>query len=70
MVREYPCDVDADVVAFGVPVGGGGHDHRVAVDGGSLIVSPGSPNVPVRHNTVAVLTFAESVDVDVVHLPG
>jgi len=69
MVREYPCDVDADVVAFGVPVGGGGHDHRVAVDGGSLIVSPGSPNVPVRHNTVAVLTFAESVDVEVVHLP-
>jgi len=69
MVREYPCEVDAEVVAFGVPVGGGGHDHRVAVSGGSLIVSPGSPNLPVRHNTVALLTFGESVDVEIVHLP-
>jgi predicted phosphodiesterase len=69
MVREYPCDVEADVIAFGVPVGGGGHDHRVALVDGSLIVSPGSPNLPVRHETVAVLTFDESVDVEIVHLP-
>jgi predicted phosphodiesterase len=69
MVRDYPCEVDADVIAFGVPVGGGGHDHRVALVGHSLIVSPGSPNLPVRHNTVALLTFADSVDVEIVHLP-
>ena len=68
MVREYPCDVEADVIAFGVPVGGGGHDHRVALVGDSLIVSPGSPNLPVRHNTVALLTFGEMVDVEIVHL--
>ncbi|HEY4610793.1 MAG TPA: metallophosphoesterase family protein [Ilumatobacteraceae bacterium] len=69
MVREYPCDVHADVIAFGVPVGGGGHDHRVALVGHSLIVSPGSPNLPVRHGTVALLTFGDSVDVEIVHLP-
>ena len=52
-----------------VPRGGGGHDHRVALVGTTLIVTPGSPNLPVRHGTVARLTFAENVDVEIVHLP-
>ena len=69
LVREYPCEVDADVIAFGVPVGGGGHDHRVALVGHSLIVSPGSPNLPVRHETVALVTFGDEVDVEIIHLP-
>ena len=69
-VREYPADgVDADVIAYGVPPGGGGHDHRVVLAGTALIVSPGSPNLPVRHGTVALLTFTENVEVEIVHLP-
>ena len=70
-VREYPADsVNADVIAYGVPHGGGGHDHRVALVGTTLIVTPGSPNLPVRHGTVARLTFTENVDVEIVHLPA
>ncbi|MEP6660345.1 MAG: metallophosphoesterase family protein [Acidimicrobiales bacterium] len=69
-VREYPTDgVSADVIAYGVPPAGGGHDHRVALVGTTLIVTPGSPNLPVRHGTVARLTFTEIVDVEIVHLP-
>jgi predicted phosphodiesterase len=70
LVRAFPCeDVDADVVAYGVPVGGGGHDHRVALVGGALVVSPGSPTLPVRHRTIARLTLsAGDVDVEIVHL--
>jgi predicted phosphodiesterase len=69
-VREYPVDgVSADVIAYGVPPGGGGHDHRVALAGTTLIVTPGSPNLPVRHGTVALLTFTENVEVEIVHLP-
>jgi hypothetical protein len=34
-----------------------------------VIVTPGSPNLPVRHGTVALLTFTENVDVEIVHLP-
>ena len=55
-------------IAYGVPPGGGGHDHRVALAGTTLIVTPGSPNLPVRHGTVARLTFTEIVDVEIVHL--
>jgi hypothetical protein len=53
-----------------VPEGGGGHDYRVALVGTTLVVSPGSPNLAVRHGTVARLTFAENVDVEIVHLPN
>jgi predicted phosphodiesterase len=70
LLREFPADgVRADVIAYGVPLGGGGHDHRVALVGTTLIVTPGSPNLPVRHGTVARLVFADSVDVEIVHLP-
>ena len=56
LVRDFPADgVVADVVAYGVPHGGGGHDHGVALVGTTLIVTPGSPNLPVRHRTVARL---------------
>ena len=64
-----PTVSSADVIAYGVPPGGGGHDHRVALVGTTLIVTPGSPNLPVRHGTVARLTFTENVDVEIVHLP-
>jgi hypothetical protein len=71
-VREYPCsgiDGDAEVIAYGVPPGGGGHDYRVALDGRRLVVSPGSPNLAVRHNTVARLQITpETIDVEIVHL--
>lgn len=71
LLREFPTDdVEADVIAYGVPAGGGGHDHRVALIGTTLIVTPGSPNLPVRHPTVALLTFADDVDVEIVHLPA
>ena len=70
LLREFPTEgVDADVIAYGVPSGGGGHDHRVALVGTTLVVTPGSPNLPVRHATIARLTFADSVDVEIVHLP-
>jgi predicted phosphodiesterase len=68
-VREHPTDdVVADVIAYGVPAGGGGHDHQVGLVGSTLIVSPGSPNLAVRHETVARLTFSDDVDVEIVHL--
>jgi predicted phosphodiesterase len=71
-VREYPSsgmDDDAEVIAYGVPAGGGGHDYRVALDGRRLIVSPGSPNLPVRHNTVGRLQITpQTIDVEIVHL--
>jgi predicted phosphodiesterase len=70
-VREYPSSGidDAEVVAYGVPQGGGGHDYRVAVDGHRLVVSPGSANLAVRHNTVGRLQItAEAIDVEIVHL--
>jgi predicted phosphodiesterase len=71
-LREYPSariDDDVDVVAYGVPSGGGGHDFRVALDGRLLVVTPGSPNLPVRHKTVARLQItADTIDVDIVHL--
>jgi predicted phosphodiesterase len=71
-LREYPSaviDDDVDVVAYGVPPGGGGHDYRVALDGTRLVVTPGSPNLPVRHNTVARLQITpDTIDVDIVHL--
>ena len=71
LLRDYPTDgVSADVIAYGVPSGGGGHDHRVALVGTTLVVTPGSPNLPVRHGTVARLTFADGVDVEIVHLPS
>jgi predicted phosphodiesterase len=70
MLREYPVDdISADVIAYGVPRGGGGHDHRVALVGSTLIVTPGSPTLPVRDRTVARLTFGDDVDVEIVHLP-
>jgi predicted phosphodiesterase len=70
LVREFPvAGVSADVVAYGVPHGGGGHDHGVALVGATLIVTPGSPNLPVRHRTVARLTFSDRVDVEIIHLP-
>jgi predicted phosphodiesterase len=69
LVREFPTeDVSADVVAYGVPRGGGGHDYRVALVGTTLVVTPGSPNLPARHGTVARLTFGDEVDVEIVHL--
>ncbi|HTH05385.1 MAG TPA: metallophosphoesterase family protein [Ilumatobacteraceae bacterium] len=68
-VREFPTEgVVADVVAYGVPVGGGGHDYRVALVGATLVVTPGSPNLAVRHGTVALLTFADDVCAEIVHL--
>ena len=71
-LREYPSaviDDDVDVVAYGVPPGGGGHDYRVALDGSLLVVTPGSPNLPVRHNTVAQLQITpDTIDIDIVHL--
>jgi len=71
-VREYPCsgiDDDAEVVAYGVPPGGAGHDYRVAFDGRRLVVSPGSPNLAVRRNTVGRLEITpETIDVEIVHL--
>lgn len=70
--REYPSagiDADADVVAYGVPPGGGGHDYRVAVDGRRLVVTPGSATLAVRHNTVGRLQITpDAIDVDIVHL--
>jgi predicted phosphodiesterase len=70
--REYPSpgiDEDADVVAYGVPPGGGGHDYRVTLEGRVLIVSPGSPNLPLRHNTVGRLHITtDAIDVEIVHL--
>jgi predicted phosphodiesterase len=69
LVREFPAEgVDADVIAYGVPHGGGGHDHGVALVGTTLVVTPGSPNLAVRHRTVAVMTFGDNVDVEIVHL--
>ena len=71
LVREFPAEgVSADVIAYGVPAGGGGHDHRVGLVGGTVIVTPGSPNLPVRHATVARLTFGDDVDIEIVHLPA
>ena len=53
MARYFPTDgVEADVIAYGVPPGGGGHDHVVMLVGTTLVVSPGSPNLAVRHGTV------------------
>jgi predicted phosphodiesterase len=70
--REYPSagvDANADVVAYGVPPGGGGHDYRVAMHGGQLVVTPGSATLPVRHNTVAQLQITpDTIDVDIIHL--
>ena len=67
--REYPCDgISADVIAYGVPRGGGGHDHSVRRVGSTLVVTPGSPNLPVRHRTVARLTVADDIHVEIVHL--
>jgi hypothetical protein len=69
LVRSFPTDgVEADVIAYGVPEGGGGHDYLVSLVGTTLVVSPGSPNLAVRHGTVARMTFAENVDVEIVHL--
>ena len=59
---------DAHVIAYGVPSNGGGHDHRVALMRGSLVVSPGSPNFAVRHQTVALLRVADDIEVEIVHL--
>lgn len=71
LVREFPADgVTADVIAYGVPAGGGGHDYRVALVGATVVVTPGSPNLPVRHGTVARLTFGDDVDIEIVHLPA
>ncbi len=62
-------NVDADVVAYGVPEDGGGHDHRVAVINGALVVTPGSPTYPARHSTVARLTFGpDTTEAEIVHL--
>ena len=70
MVRYFPTEgVEADVIAYGVPPVSGGHDHVVMLVGTTLVVSPGSPNLPVRHGTVARLTFTDNVDVEIVHLP-
>src|SRR5215831_17386620 len=69
LVREHPSPgVEGDVIAYGVPPGGGGHDYRVALEGTTLVVTPGSPNLPVRHGTVARLVFGLGVDVEIVHL--
>jgi predicted phosphodiesterase len=72
LCRAYPCndiDTDVDLIAYGVPADGGGHDYRVAVEGRRLLVSPGSPNLAVRTNTVArVGVTAASIEVDIVHL--
>jgi predicted phosphodiesterase len=71
--RTRPTEADVlsrpDVIAYGVPAGGGGHDHAVSVVDGTLLVSPGSPTKALRHPTVARLSIsANTIDVEVVHL--
>jgi len=70
--REYPCsgiEPAADAVAYGVPPGGGGHDYRVALDGGQLIVTPGSATMPARRKTVGHLHITpNTIDIEIIHL--
>ncbi len=71
--RTRPTEADAlsrpDVIAYGVPAGGAGHDYAVSVVDGTLLVSPGSPNKALRHPTIARLSInANTIDVEVVHL--
>jgi hypothetical protein len=35
-----------------------------------VLAAQSDPNLPVRHGTVARLTFTENVDVEIVHLPA